>query len=522
MIPKTIRWRLPVSYAVIALMTALVLGGVLLVALQTYYRQQEKRFLTRSALSISTNLGIALSQGAAVESLQTELEAYSILTQTRVRYLSPGRQVVADTGIPGLGLAGLFTMTGLPRRPVLEFSPRFQFRFNGGGNGDEVETPAPPISTGQAEMPVEPPTPAALPTGAAEGNLPENYSFREDFPAFLSPQKRSDQVVSVAVVNPGDRSILGTVELSQMPDYGGETVSAVAGAWSLAGLVAVIFAALAGWFASRGISDPLLALETATSRMADGDLASRVQIRREDEIGRVAQAFNSMAGRIEGLVASLRHFAADAAHELNTPITALRNNLDLALEEEDPQELAGLVCSGREQAQRLEKLAHNLLTLARLESGAEGMERIPVDLVQLMRETSELYASQAEQAGKAFHLELPETRVVVQGDLFQLQRALSNLLENALKFTGQGGEIAAGLSHNQDWAEMWVMDTGIGIPDDEIPNLFAGFHRARNALSYAGSGLGLVIVRRIVENHGGSVRIENMGKGAKFMMRLPM
>jgi signal transduction histidine kinase len=232
-----------------------------------------------------------------------------------------------------------------------------------------------------------------------------------------------------------------------------------------------------------------------------------------------------MADRLQAFVLTLQRFVADAAHELNTPLTALRNSLDLALEETDEANRALLIKEGRNQVGRLEELAHGLLDLSRLESGESRREKRPVDLGAVVRKSSERYASQAEQAGLAFELALPakkEPPIVVVGDEGQIGRALANLLDNAVKFTPEGGTIRVGLERDGQQARLWVEDNGIGIAEKELPLLFNRFHRGGNATAYPGSGLGLAIVRSIVRQHGGDVSAENGGRGAIFSIRLPL
>jgi signal transduction histidine kinase len=282
----------------------------------------------------------------------------------------------------------------------------------------------------------------------------------------------------------------------------------------LAGAVAVALAAVAGWFASRRISAPLLALTTVTARMAEGDLAARADVDQRDEFGGLADSFNRMAGRVEGTVVTLRQFVSDAAHEIHTPLTALRTNLELAPQDE-------FVVQAQAQVARLEGLTRGLLDLSRIEAREPSAARAPVPLLSLVREVAETYASQAEQAGLGFELDLPDAPVVVPGDAGQLQRAFANLLDNAIKFTPPGGTVTAGLRRKGEQVELWVEDTGIGIPADDLVDLFGRFHRGRNAAAYPGSGLGLAIVKAIAEAHGGEAGGENTARGARFAVWLP-
>ena len=118
-------------------------------------------------------------------------------------------------------------------------------------------------------------------------------------------------------------------------------------------------------------------------------------------------------------------------------------------------------------------------------------------------------------------MDLPDEPVTVQGERGQLRQALGNLLDNALKFTPEGGEIEVGLRQEGTWASLWVRDSGIGVPAEDLPGLFERFHRGRNAAAYPGSGLGLAIVKAVVQRHGGQVTAQNLEQGARFAVRLP-
>ncbi|MBI1881256.1 MAG: HAMP domain-containing histidine kinase [Chloroflexi bacterium] len=333
--------------------------------------------------------------------------------------------------------------------------------------------------------------------------------------------RRSNQVVRQPFYD-AVGNLLGYAELTQGPAYGGEILTSVAWGWAIASGVAVVLAVGVGWLISRRLSAPLLALTEVTTRMAGGDLSARADVARQDEVGQLAQAFNEMAGQVEQTVTTLRRFVADAAHELHTPLTALRTNLELAADESQAAEQRGLVERAQAQVERLETLTHDLLDLSRLETGAGQANFGPVMLNVLVQETGELYASRAEQAGLNFSLALPEQPIVGLGNETHLRRALSNLLDNALKFTPAGGAVRVGLRRDGDWVEVWVEDNGIGIPPGDVPFVFSRFHRGRNAAAYPGSGLGLAIVKAIAESHGGQVAVEDTMPGTCFRLRLPL
>ena len=174
------------------------------------------------------------------------------------------------------------------------------------------------------------------------------------------------------------------------------------------------------------------------------------------------------------------------------------------------------------QVARLERLADELLQLSRIEAGANGGDRRPVDLAALVRELAEAQAARADQVGLSFTLDVPDGAVMVAGYEEQLAGVLENLADNALKFTPAGGSVIVKLRATSGWAELSVTDTGIGIPMEDLPQLFSRFHRGRNAAAYPGSGLGLAIVKAVAEHHGGCVSAENTGHGARFSVRLPL
>jgi signal transduction histidine kinase len=171
---------------------------------------------------------------------------------------------------------------------------------------------------------------------------------------------------------------------------------------------------------------------------------------------------------------------------------------------------------------RLEVMTSGLLDLSRIEAGGNRDERIPVDLVALISEVSELYASRAEQAGLVFQTDTPSEKTIAAVSEAQIRRVVGNLLDNAIKFTPENGIIRIGLCQEDKTIRLWVHDTGIGIPSDELPHLFSRFRRARNASAYPGSGLGLAIIKAIIEGHGGNVMVESSTQGTRFLLNIPV
>lgn len=293
----------------------------------------------------------------------------------------------------------------------------------------------------------------------------------------------------------------GRIELSDGPAYGSEILASVAQGWLLASIVAVSLAAGVGWLISRRISAPVLALTAVTTRMARGELSTRADARGQDEFGQLARSFNEMAERVQGTIMTLRRFVSDAVHD-----------------ETDAAARALYFERAQTSAARLERLSRDLLDLARLEAPAASTTRAPIELVAFTRERAEGYASQVEQAGLNFEMALPAREIFIEGDAAQVERALDNLIDNAIKFTPSGGAVRVELKRERERVGLAVSDTRIGIPAPDVPQLFQRFPRGRNASEYAGSGLGLAIVHAIMQQQDGAVTIEALGQGTRVTL----
>jgi two-component system sensor histidine kinase BaeS len=538
MIPKSIRWRLPLSYAAIALLAAVSLGVVLLTTLRGYYVQRELDYLHSNAQAIGQGMLHLLRQDPSPEAIQARLRSFSFLSQTRVRLLDEAGQVIFDSfnlqEKVGLAYVGrpVFNVEGDVEIQQLSLTEQVEENdwmvlvlkdaseqtalthtavISANETGSNMHTTAPLSSTDWVQT--------GLPDPFFFNAVGTPYGFDLNTEATMEGQ-RSDQSVRHGFFD--TEGNFGYIELSEGPTYGRQVLNSVAQGWVIASGVAVFLAAGVGWLVSRQISTPLLALTEVTTAMAKGNLSARADVTRQDELGLLGRSFNGMAEQVEETVAALRRFVADAAHELHTPLTALRTNLELAANEQNKTDQFAFVDRAQTQARRLEVLTKDLLELSCLEAGNTKDQTGLLDWSSLIQATSEPYASQAEQACLTFTLNLPAEVVTLEGNEIQLRRMLSNLLDNALKFTPEGGAVHVSLILQQDWAELQVADTGIGIPAEDLPQLFSRFHRARNASAYPGSGLGLAIVQTIVEGHSGKVRAESAKQGTKVSVRLPI
>lgn len=519
---NSVRWRLPASYGVIALLAALSLGSVMLLVLRSYYARQEQDYLLGNAMALKPALEQIMQSEVPEGSLQSRINGLSFLSQAQIRLLDTEGNTIVDSGVPDSNQVVAVSGRSEWDIPFLGFGsgpaipPEEKILIY--SNSSEYTPEAIPFDK---EIPFSGPAPQTdmiLPVSAS----PYGYVF---VPASQSdPTRRSSQVVSVPLTA-SNRRLLGRLEFSNGPSYGADVIDSVSSAWLVASVFAIAIAALAGWFMSKNVTRPVLALEQATRQMEQGDLRARVDLKqeRQQEFLSLANSFNGMAAQVEQTISTLREFVADAAHELHTPLTALQASIELARDEKNTLARARYLARALEQSQRIEALVQSLLDLSRIEAAESKSNFVVVNFTQLVRAVGEQFASRAEQADRSFTMDISDETVRLLGNETQLRQIAINLLENALKFTPQYGSISVDLVPAQTEARLTISDTGIGIPPEDMPHLFERFHRGRNASAYAGNGLGLAIVKAIVTGHGGDVTIQSQpGSGTLVRVSLPV
>lgn len=251
------------------------------------------------------------------------------------------------------------------------------------------------------------------------------------------------------------------------------------------------------------------------------DLSRRVpHSSRTDEIGELARAFNQTLERLERLFRSQQRFLADVSHELRTPLTSVRGNLDLMnrFGRYDAESMAVI----QDEMERMSRLLGDLLLLARADTGGLPLRHEPVELDNIL---FEVYR-QVSRIEKPVTVELTDVdQAIILGDEDRLKQLILNLVDNGIKYTQPGGAVRLSLAQENGWAQLNVSDTGIGIPAEDLPNIFDRFYRVDKARSRAqgGSGLGLAIVKWIVQAHGGGIQVDStVGKGTTFRVSLPL
>jgi signal transduction histidine kinase len=324
---------------------------------------------------------------------------------------------------------------------------------------------------------------------------------------FVSDTDRDGRLIEIAV---SARSQLHTLSLLR------------AGVFIGALSMVVFLAALAWAIAVRATRD-LEAVAADLETIEAGALNRRLDSRQTTEADRLVEVLNRLLGRLEAAMEHLRRFTADAAHELRTPVAALRAHLDAKLSRaRSGEELRDGMLDALEHADRLGRLAEDLLTLSAIE--ARGVEPLdgtgPVALGELVQEVAESLQPIAQEQGRPFAV-VVEAAAEIEGSTELLKRALTNLVDNAFRHTPADAAVELRLCRTPDAATIEVRDAGPGIPTGETARLFARFHRLVHTRS--GSGLGLAICREICRAHGGDVTLRAApGGGTIARVTLPL
>ncbi|HEY3281166.1 MAG TPA: ATP-binding protein [Armatimonadota bacterium] len=310
-----------------------------------------------------------------------------------------------------------------------------------------------------------------------------------------------------------------------------------------AGLCALLVAAAVSIGLARSVTEPVLTIARAARELSSGDWSTRVAVQSGDELRDLGEAFNSMADRLQGwdeelrkevalrtkelaqAYQQMRDFSADAAHELLTPLTIVRGEVDVALRNtRTAEEYRSTLATLLDEATRLSRTVEQLMALAQADSGSAPLYCHPLSLDRLLSEVHSQLLPAAKAKGVTARLE-SGAAVEMEADEDRLHQLFTNLMDNAIKYTPPGGEVVVTWAVEGDQARVRVSDTGPGIPPDHLPRIFDRFYRVDKARSRSlgGSGLGLAICKWVAEAHHGHLLATSApGHGTTFEVTLPL
>lgn len=520
---RSIRWRLVASYTLLTVLAVGLVAALALSLIRRHIEQQAVNYLTANAQAVARQAVALMGARTSTYALRQLAHTSAFAGNVRVRLLDARERILADSGPHDTENDMIWILPPDPANELLV----------GDGNRPVVLS----VLLNRAQ-PVDWAAVADLPAGAnflivrrAESawgsrfviEMASRAELEKLKPADAEQTRRSDLVVRLPI---GDASHpVGYVELSEAPDFGSEAIDTTAQAFLFAGAGATLLAGLAGLFVGRSVTSPLKALSAAADRMSKGDLSARASVTTRDEIGQLGAQFDRMADQLQRSFAdleaerdTLRRFVADASHELRTPITALRsfNELMQGPAAEDAAARAEFLAESQRQIERLEWITSNLLSLSRLDAGLTQLEWGDHDAREIAQAVVAAFRPVAAEKGVALSLSAPAQPAMLRCDRARVEMALSNLVDNGLKFTPQGGRVDVALEARAGAVAFVVQDTGPGIAPEDLPRIFDRFYRSRAARG-EGSGLGLAIVKSIAQAHDGRVSVASEpGRGSRF------
>ncbi len=285
-------------------------------------------------------------------------------------------------------------------------------------------------------------------------------------------------------------------------------------------LVGLICGGLISWRATAGISE----ITKAAHIIAEGQFGTRVPtLKLKGEVATLAVAFNTMLDRIQALITSRQEVTDNIAHDLRSPITRIRTAAELALQgAEDPEEFTAVMATTINECDRLLGMLETMLFISEIESGTREVRMEDVDLAPLLEEACDLFQPLAEDKNIALSVQPHTSPCHVKGEPATLQRMVANLLDNALKYTAEGGRVSVALKAHRNEAVLVFEDNGIGISDENLPRIFDRFYRCDKSRQQSGTGLGLSLVKAVVQDLGGNIQVSShYGSGTVITVSLP-
>ena len=287
----------------------------------------------------------------------------------------------------------------------------------------------------------------------------------------------------------------------------------------------IVLAGLGGLFLADRVLRPVERITKTAQKIEGSDLSQRIDVKTDDELGRLAVTLNEMIGRLEESFSRQRQFTADASHELRTPLAIMQAEATLALSKERaPDDYRKALETISQESDYMSSVIGKLLILARSDAGKEQLNFEDVDLKELIIGLAANIEAFAQDKGIKFTVDTKDD-VNVSGDKVKLRQLFTNILENAVRYTPADGKISISLLEKESNAVVSISDTGIGIPPEHLPHIFERFYRVDKARARAdgGVGLGLAIAKIIAESHKGKIQVESeVGKGTTFIVSIPV
>jgi len=319
---------------------------------------------------------------------------------------------------------------------------------------------------------------------------------------------------------PSGKFMLLTADLTEKNEY----MALYRNRFLLISAMVTLVSILICYFIIRSNLSGFEKVRLAAESITKGDYTHRVELLKNSpiEVKALTSSFNNMIDRTQSLLKEIKEVSNNVAHDLRTPLTRIRGKIETTLMADadllEHKELSGIVL---EECDKLMLLINNMLTLAEYESGLIKKKDEKINIKQILKNLCEVFETVCEDKSLKIHLEVDNEEMIILGDLEKIQRSLSNLFDNSIKYSDEGGEITISAKVIKDNIEITFTDKGCGISSEDQTRIFERFYRVESSRSTTGNGLGLNLAKAFIENHGGNLSVTStLGKGSSFKVQL--
>ncbi len=510
--PKSLNSRLLIAFAFVIVLTLAISAIGTLILLRNKQEAAAEERVGRLAEPITLDVALLEQANVSQGDIENAVNNYSESFDVRILVVDDDGVVVVDTDNQ---LAG--STVDQFKDPSLDVTTRGNARFrkaNFEADGEQFVLFAPPEESLKVPSEHLAELQATIFELYAAGGLSE-----EDLANLLRGlRNRPDTQRTIPL--PDLRPVVA-VPSSELTSAWQDLVPQFA----IAGAIALLASAAVATLISRSVTQRLGRVTEAAQEMAKGNYNQRLDLQGEDEVGRLAHAFNVMAKQVGGSDQMMRDLLANVSHELKTPLTSIQG-FSQAIEDgaigspAEQQQAARII---NEESQRMRRLVDDLIELSRLESGQVVMQHEPIDMEELLRGCAERFAWQLRESGAELQLDVSQLPSL-EGDGHRLEQVFTNLIDNAVRHTPKGGHITVNAAANNGAVRVGVRNTGSYIPPDELSRVFERFfqHDPARTRGSAGAGLGLAIVTEVVQAHRGTISAtSDETEGTEFVVTLP-